>query len=240
MRWLALAGPPLILLLAACAPVDLDAPMPAFETGVDPEAWALVPAGEFLSGQQAHPTTIDFDYELMVTDVTVMQYLRFLNEAIADSRLRIDDAQVVGFYPGDEFHGVKHEVEIAPGDYVFVPLDDPASRFTFDGSTFAAKPSYVESPDDQCLLVRRLGPPRRFRRTIADPVGVGEGGPGLGRRSSVPMGLQNRPRVRELDLEPRSIEDMDPSAPAQARSVLQRAKPRRFCHGRLIEPLRAV
>ena len=142
MRWLALAGPPLILLLAACAPVDLDAPMPAFETGVDPEAWALVPAGEFLSGQQAHPTTIDFDYELMVTDVTVMQYLQFLNEAIADSRLRIDDAQVVGFYPGDEFHGVKHEVEIAPGDYVFVPLDDPASRFTFDRSTFAAKPSY--------------------------------------------------------------------------------------------------
>jgi formylglycine-generating enzyme len=146
MRWLALAGPPLILLLAACTPVDLDAPMPAFETGVDPEAWTLVPAGEFLSGQPPHPATIDLDYEIMVTDVTVMQYLRFLNEATADGRLRIVDAQVVGSYPGDEFHGVKHEVEIAPGDYVFVPLDDPASRFTFDGSTFAAKPGYENHP----------------------------------------------------------------------------------------------
>ena len=135
-----------MLLLAACGPVDLNAPVPTFETGVDPEAWALVPAGEFLSGQHDDPATIDYDYEIMVTDVTVAQYVDFLNEALADGTLRIDGEQVVGFYPGDEFHGVKHEVEIAAGDYVFVPLDDPASRFTFDGTAFAAKPGYENHP----------------------------------------------------------------------------------------------
>ena len=62
------------LLLAACATVDLNAAMPAFETGVDPHAWAKIPAGEFLSGQEAKTTLIDYDYEMMVADVTVSQY----------------------------------------------------------------------------------------------------------------------------------------------------------------------
>ncbi len=39
------------LFLSACGTVDLNAPIPVYETGVDPNAWALVPAGEFLSGQ---------------------------------------------------------------------------------------------------------------------------------------------------------------------------------------------
>ena len=46
--------PPFILvsvLLAACAPVDLNAPMPVFDTGVDPNSWAQIPAGEFHFGQ---------------------------------------------------------------------------------------------------------------------------------------------------------------------------------------------
>ncbi len=45
---------PLILLtvlLASCAPVDLNAPIPAFDTGVDPNTWAQIPAGEFHFGQ---------------------------------------------------------------------------------------------------------------------------------------------------------------------------------------------
>lgn len=135
-----------MLLLTACGAVDLDAPVPTVETGVDPESWALVPAGEFLSGQHSDPATIDHDYEIMVTDVTVTQYAAFLNQALADGTLRIDGDRIVGFYPGDEFHGVKHEIEIPAGDYVFIPLNDPASRFTFDGAAFAAKPGYEHHP----------------------------------------------------------------------------------------------
>jgi formylglycine-generating enzyme required for sulfatase activity len=135
-----------LFLLAACGTVDLDAPVPVYDTGVDPESWTLVPAGEFLFGQHDEAVTIDYDYEIMVTDVTVGQYVDFLNQALADGTLRIDGNQVVGFYPGDEFYGAKHELEIGPADYIFVPLDDPASRFTFDGTTFSVKSGWENHP----------------------------------------------------------------------------------------------
>jgi len=134
------------VLLAACTSVDLGAPVPTYDTGVDTEAWTDIPAGEFLDGQFNEPATIDYDYQMMVTDVTVAQYIRFLNDALSDGTLKTADGQVVGAYPGDKFHGAKHEVEIGPGDYVFVPLDDPASRFSFDGSTFTANPGWANHP----------------------------------------------------------------------------------------------
>jgi formylglycine-generating enzyme required for sulfatase activity len=136
----------LSILISSCGSVDLDAPVPVFETGVDPDSWATVPAGDFLSGQHDTPTMLDYDYEIMVTDVTVAQYVEFLNSALADGTLKVSGDQVVGFYPGDEFRGVKHEVEIAAADYVFVPTNDPASRFSFDGDTFAVKPGFENHP----------------------------------------------------------------------------------------------
>jgi formylglycine-generating enzyme required for sulfatase activity len=135
-----------LLLLAACGTVDLNAPVPVYATGMDPESWSLVPAGEFLAGQEDEPTTIDYNYEIMVTDVTVGQYVAFLNEALADGTLHSDAERVVGFYPGDEFRGAKHELEIGPADYIFVPLDDPASRFAFDGTTFSVKSGWEDHP----------------------------------------------------------------------------------------------
>ncbi|OHB63600.1 MAG: hypothetical protein A2Y77_05445 [Planctomycetes bacterium RBG_13_62_9] len=146
MKRLRLGLPVIALLLSACGTVDLNAPIPVYETGVDPNAWALVPAGEFLSGQQNEPVIIDYDFEIMVTNVTVGQYVAYINESLANGGLRIDGARVVAFYPGDEYHGVRHEVEIAAGDYLFVPLDDPASRFAFDGAVFAAVPGYENHP----------------------------------------------------------------------------------------------
>jgi formylglycine-generating enzyme len=133
-------------LLAACAPVDLVVPVPVFNTGVDTEAWADVPAGSFVSGQFDHPANIDYDYQVMVTDVTVAQYVAFLNAALADATLQVDGAQIVGFYPGDVFHSVKHEIEIPAKDYVFVPLDDPASRFTFSDGLFTVMAGYEDHP----------------------------------------------------------------------------------------------
>jgi len=146
MRRVAFSLLAIVLVLSACATVDLNAPVPVYETGVDPNAWAFVPAGAFLSGQHDHLAVLDYDYEIMVTDVTVGQYVTYLNQALVDGTLRVDGEQIAGYYPGDEFRGVKHEVEIAGGDYVFVPLDDPASRFTFDGSAFAAVPGYENHP----------------------------------------------------------------------------------------------
>jgi len=133
-------------LLVSCVSVDLNAPVPTFDTDVDPESWALIPAGSFLEGQHDHPALIDYDYHMMVTDVTVAQYVNFLNIALADGSLKIDVEQVVGFYPGDQFHAVKHEIEITAKDYIFVPLNDPASRFMFDGAVFSVVAGYENHP----------------------------------------------------------------------------------------------
>ncbi len=133
-------------LLTSCAPVDLNAPMPSsFDTGVDPNAWAQVPAGEFYFGQHDHIETTDA-YEIMVTDVTVSQYADFLNAALAEGYVRLADEQIVGFYPGDEFRGVKHEERIEAGDWLFIPLNNPSQRIKFDGKTFTAQAGYENHP----------------------------------------------------------------------------------------------
>jgi len=136
----------LIILLAACSPVNLNASIPSFNTGVDAEAWVNIPASEFLSGQFDDPASVGYDYEIMVTDVTVSQYIKYLNVAIVDGTLKVDGDQLVGYYPGDVFHAAKHEVEIAAGYYIFIPLKDPASRFGFDGSVFESVPGYENHP----------------------------------------------------------------------------------------------
>ncbi|MHB8776688.1 MAG: formylglycine-generating enzyme family protein [Anaerolineales bacterium] len=139
----------LIVLLASCAPVDLNVPIPAFDTGVDPNAWAKVPAGDFYFGQHEDIESTD-TYEIMVTDVTVSQYTAFLTVALADGQAKIGEFKgqkaIVVYYPGDVFHSVKHEEEIKAGDWIYVPLDDPASRFTFDGTTFAPASGYENHP----------------------------------------------------------------------------------------------
>jgi formylglycine-generating enzyme len=136
----------LALLLTSCGRVDLDAPVPVYDTGVDPNAWVTVPSGTFHHGQADEMVEIAYDYEIMVTDVTVAQYVGYLNAALAAGTIKIDGEKGIGAYPGDVFSGAKHELQILAGDYIFVPLDDPASRFTFDGSVFSVKPGWEDHP----------------------------------------------------------------------------------------------
>lgn len=132
-------------LLASCAPVNLDAPIPTFDTGIDPNTWAQVPAGEFHHGQFDEIASTDA-YEIMVTDVTTAQYADFLNAALADGTIKADGGQVVGYYPGDEFHGVKHEERIDAGDWLYIPIDDPSQRIEFDDSAFTVQSGYENHP----------------------------------------------------------------------------------------------
>jgi len=135
----------LTVLLAACGSVDLNAPMPVFDTSVDPDSWAQVPSGEFYYGQ--HDDIVSTEaYEIMVTDVTVSQYAAFLNAAQADGFVKEADGKIVGYYPGDPFHGVKHEEEIKAGDWLFTLLGDPSQRVKFDGTNFADQSGYENHP----------------------------------------------------------------------------------------------
>ena len=133
------------LLIASCAPVDLNTPIPVYDTGIDPSTWAQVPAGEFHHGQ-FDETASTTAYEIMVTDVTASQYADFLNSALADGTVKMDGEQIIGLYPGDKFRGVKHEERIDAGDWVFIPLNDPSQRVKFDGSTFAIQSGYQNHP----------------------------------------------------------------------------------------------
>lgn len=133
------------MLLVSCATVDLNAALPKYETGVDPDAWAQIPAGEFLFGQHEDEITTSA-YEIMITDVTTTQYADFLNEALAGGAVKIDGKRIVAFYPGDEFRGVKHEERIDAGDWILIPLDDPSQRLEFDGSAFTVQPGYENHP----------------------------------------------------------------------------------------------
>ncbi|MBI5954747.1 MAG: SUMF1/EgtB/PvdO family nonheme iron enzyme [Chloroflexi bacterium] len=145
IRWRILALCGMIVLLSSCTPVDLNASIPTFDTGVDSNSWAQIPAGEFYFGQHEDIESTEA-YEIMITDVTAAQYADFLNAAFADGYVKLDGEKVVGFYPGDEFRGVKHEEEIKAGDWLFIPLDDPSQRIKFDGSTFTAQPGYENHP----------------------------------------------------------------------------------------------
>ena len=139
----------LTIFLAGCG-VGADSgagePPPVVETGIDPETWVIIPAGEFLMGLHEHETLVDYDYEIMVTDVTNAQYARYLNETLAAGSIEIVDDQVMGNYPGDEFHAHEHEEEIPAGDYVHLPLGDEGLRLDFDGQSFAPKPGWENHP----------------------------------------------------------------------------------------------
>jgi formylglycine-generating enzyme required for sulfatase activity len=119
--------------------------MPTFDTGVDPDSWAQVPAGEFHFGQHENVETTDA-YEIMVTDVTVSQYAAFLNAAQADGSVKIENGEVVGYYPGDIFRGIKHEEEIKVGDWLYIPIDDPSQHVKLDSNTFNAHLGYENHP----------------------------------------------------------------------------------------------
>jgi formylglycine-generating enzyme required for sulfatase activity len=143
----------LILLLAAfllvsCATStdrQTDSP-PHLDSGVDSDTWAVVPAGSFFEGLHAHPAEINYDYEIMVTDVTNTQFAEYLNQALGDDYIQRVGNEIVGDYPGDEFHGFEHEERIDAGDWLHVPLDELGLRINEKAGSFQALDGYENHP----------------------------------------------------------------------------------------------
>ncbi len=88
----------LLLSVTACGPAPNIAAItpPYIETGIDADAWATVPAGDFPYGQHDHMTPVDYDYEIMVTLVTNEQFAAFLNEALAADVASLGTVEVEG------------------------------------------------------------------------------------------------------------------------------------------------
>ena len=136
-------------ILISCSPAPREGGtegIPYVDTGVDPEAWALVPAGEFFYGQHSHETMVDYDYEIMITDVTNSQYAKYLAEALEAGSIKLVDNTITGYYPGDEFHNFKHEIEITAGDKLHMTLGEPGGRIRHNGSRFTVEMGFSNHP----------------------------------------------------------------------------------------------
>ena len=137
------------LILSACSAASTpNGPMPTYDTGIDTDSWVDIPASEYYQGLNQHLLNLDYDYRIMVTDVTNQQYADFLNQAIADGTLSINDNGIWGFYEGDEFNHERHEVEIPAGDKMLYPIPgsindiDSMARLIYDGSSLTPLQGY--------------------------------------------------------------------------------------------------
>lgn len=120
--------------------------VPVFETGVNPESWATIAKGEFLSGQHKKKTVIKYDYEMMVTPVTNAQFAAYLNTGLAAGTIKLNDNQIVGFYPGDTFRKYKHEFEIKAGDKLHMPLGEKGLAIELRDGKFVPSKSWENHP----------------------------------------------------------------------------------------------
>jgi formylglycine-generating enzyme len=150
----------LALTISACgtAPSIGSITPPFVDTGIDPESWALVPAGEFPYGQHDHMTLVDYDYKILVTNVTNEQYARFLNSALADGTVSMGEVEVeageqtwhetgiYSYYPGDPFDGYEHEEEIKAGNKLLVSTQTEGLRLIEAGGEFSSIPEYANHP----------------------------------------------------------------------------------------------
>lgn len=99
----------------------------------DKQNWALVKAGTYTSGEQNEVLKIDYDYEIMKTEVTNKQFLDFLNKSYSDGNIKVYNEGIFGYFEGDKTH---------PEDslILFASLTKPDTNTTliqFDGSKFS-------------------------------------------------------------------------------------------------------
>jgi formylglycine-generating enzyme required for sulfatase activity len=150
MKYFALFGIGLFaLLLVSCQASSGLVPASGatrIETGIDPESWVTIPAGAFLMGQHDHEIDVTHEYQIMVTDVTNQQYAQFINESVADGSTSMAGEHPTMYYPGDVFHGYKHEEEIREGWYKMIALDDPNVRISLDGNAYTSNAPYENHP----------------------------------------------------------------------------------------------
>jgi formylglycine-generating enzyme required for sulfatase activity len=139
----------LFLMLTNCgtpAP-DVDPKSIDLKLIVDSNSWVTVPAGPFIVGYNGNNATIDYDYEVMVTEVTYVQYVDYLNKALANSAIHVSDGKITGYYKGDAFHNMRHEFLIEEGDnYLYYDLDGIKTRIQFNDDGFSVVDGYESFP----------------------------------------------------------------------------------------------
>jgi len=133
--------------LASCSTaVIINEETKSVDTGVNPDSWAIIPAGQFYYNMHSKVVDIEYDYEIMITDVTNQQYANYLNEALAKKTIQIEDGKVTGYYPGDPFDGYLHEWEIKEGYYLHIPFAEAGSHIKFADNIFTVGKGFENHP----------------------------------------------------------------------------------------------
>jgi formylglycine-generating enzyme required for sulfatase activity len=136
-----------VFTFASCSEeVIVNSEIKNIETGINPDEWTTVPAGKFFRGMHAKLDTIAYDFEIMKTDVTNLQYAKFMNEAVANQKIKIVGDSIKGHHPGDKFDGYLHEWKIPEGDYLLMPFGEAGSHIKLVDSKFVVDKGFENHP----------------------------------------------------------------------------------------------
>ncbi len=116
------------------------------ETGVSPEAWETIPAGEYYHGMHSHDSVIEYNYQMMKTPVTNKQYADYLNKALESDSVKIENNKVMGYYPGERFDGYDHEKKIEAGYKIHVPLNETGGHINYQDGNFYVDKGFENHP----------------------------------------------------------------------------------------------
>ncbi len=75
-----------------------------------------------------------------------MQYAKYLNFALNEDLIQIENDLISGFYKGDAFHKKRHEFKIEEGNYVYYDLNKVKCRIKFEDGTFSVREGYEKFP----------------------------------------------------------------------------------------------
>jgi len=137
----------ILVTLASCSTETIiNEELKTVETGVNPDSWAVIPAGDFLYNMHEYEENIPYDYEMMTTPVTNLQYANYLNEAVAKKFVNIQDNKVFGHHPGDPFDAYLHEWEIPEGEYLHMPFNEPGCHIKLVNGSFTVDKGFENHP----------------------------------------------------------------------------------------------
>lgn len=136
------------LIFSSCGEPHPDIDPNTIETNltIDPNHWTTVPAGDFIVGYNSKDASINYDFDIMVTEVTYEQYADYLNNAYKEGLITVNDNSVLGYYKGDPFHGMRHEFPINEGDYLYYDLGGIKTRIKFENGIFSVHNGYEPFP----------------------------------------------------------------------------------------------
>ena len=137
-----------LLIVISCSeiPEDIDPNSIPLNLTVNENDWVMVEKGEFISGLNEKEDEVLYDYEIMVTEVTYAQYADYLNSALKEDIIQIENGLIKGYYKGDAFHKMRHEFEMKEGNYIYYDLNGVKCRMKFENEIFSVREGYEKFP----------------------------------------------------------------------------------------------